>query len=78
MDPTNAVALSPMVTLVGFPAVIILLLFLIAKWRWHVFLALLVPIIFFGILPGIQRGNFIEAFEEGFGQTLGKIGVVIK
>jgi GntP family gluconate:H+ symporter len=77
MDPTNAVALSPIVTLVGFSAVIILLLFLIAKWRWHVFLALLVPIIFFGILPGIQRGNFIEAFEEGFGQTLGKIGVVI-
>jgi GntP family gluconate:H+ symporter len=77
MDPTDAVALSPILTLVGFIAVIILLLFLIAKWRWHVFLALLIPIIVFGILPGIQRNNFIKAFEAGFGQTLGKIGVVI-
>ena len=77
MDPSTAVATSPLLTLVAFVAVIIVLLFLIAKWRWHVFLALLVPIILFGIIPGVQRNNFIEAFEAGFGQTLGKIGVVI-
>jgi GntP family gluconate:H+ symporter len=77
MDPSTAVATSPLLTLVGFAAVIALLLFLIAKWKWHVFLALLVPILFFGIIPGIQRNNFIDAFEVGFGQTLGKIGVVI-
>ena len=77
MDPSKAVATSPLLTLVAFVAVIIVLLFLIAKWRWHVFLALLVPIILFGIIPGVQRNNFIKAFETGFGQTLGKIGVVI-
>ena len=77
MDPSTAVATDPVLTLIGFAAVIALLLFLIAKWRWHVFLALLVPIILFGIIPGVQQNNFIKAFETGFGNTLGKIGVVI-
>lgn len=77
MDPTEAVATSPALTLIGFGAVILLLLFLIARWRWHVFLALLIPIVLFGIVPGVRRNNFIDAFETGFGQTLGKIGVVI-
>jgi GntP family gluconate:H+ symporter len=31
----------------------------------------------FGVLPGVQRNNFIQAFEEGFGKTLGAIGIVI-
>ena len=30
-----------------------------------------------GALPGIQRSQFIVAFETGFGRTLGKIGVII-
>jgi GntP family gluconate:H+ symporter len=50
---------------------------LIARWKWHVFLALLLPILLFGVLPGIRRNNFIDAFEQGFGNTLGKIGIVI-
>lgn len=74
---TNTVATNPVFTLIGFLLVILLLLWLIAKWKWHVFLALLVPIILFGIIPGVQQGNFIKAFETGFGKTLGKIGVVI-
>jgi GntP family gluconate:H+ symporter len=52
-------------------------MFLIVKWRWHVFLALLGPLLIFGIIPGVQKNNFIEAFETGFGNTLGSIGVVI-
>ena len=77
MDPANTVISNPVVSLVGFLMVIGLLLFLIAKWKWHVFLALLIPIILFGIIPGVQKNNFIQAFETGFGKTLGKIGVVI-
>ena len=77
MDPNTAVNTSAAISLVGFGIVIFLLLFLIAKWKWHVFFALLIPIIFFGILPGIQQNNFIDAFESGFGNTLGSIGVVI-
>jgi len=77
MDPSTAVTTSPALSLIGFAAVISLLLFLIAKWKWHVFFALLIPILLFGVLPGIQRNNFIDAFETGFGSTLGSIGVVI-
>jgi len=73
----SEVSANPIFTLIGFILLIIILFLLIAKWKWHVFLALLVPIIFFGIIPGVQQVNFIEAFEEGFGKTLGKIGVVI-
>lgn len=77
MDPATAVNTSAAVSLLGFTAVIFLLLFLIAKWKWHVFFALLIPILLFGVLPGIQQNNFIDAFENGFGNTLGSIGVVI-
>lgn len=77
MDPATTVISNPVVSLLGFLVVIGLLLFLIAKWKWHVFLALLIPIILFGIIPGVQQNNFIAAFESGFGKTLGKIGVVI-
>ena len=74
---TSAVASNPILTLLGFLVVILLLLVLIARWKWHVFLALLIPIVLFGLLPGIHSENFIKAFENGFGKTLGKIGVVI-
>ena len=77
MDPSTAVSTSPAISLAGFAVVIFLLLFLIAKWKWHVFFALLIPIMIFGILPGVQQNNFIDAFENGFGNTLGSIGVVI-
>ena len=77
MDPATAVNTSAAISLLGFSAVIFLLLFLIAKWKWHVFFALLIPILLFGVLPGIQQNNFIDAFENGFGNTLGSIGVVI-
>ena len=77
MDPANAVVSSPLLALVAFVGVVVLLLFLIAKWRWHVFLALLVPLLIFGVLPGVATNNFTAAFESGFGKTLGSIGVVI-
>ena len=59
----NAVTTNPILSLIGFILVVILLLFLIAKWKWHVFLALLVPIMIFGIIPGVQLNNFVSAFE---------------
>jgi GntP family gluconate:H+ symporter len=77
MGPETAVTTNVAVALLGLVACVVLLLFLIARWRWHVFLALLVPILLFGVLPGVDRNNFIEAFELGFGKTLGSIGIVI-
>jgi len=73
----SPVATDPLLALLGFVGVIVVLLFLIARWRWHVFLALLVPLLLFGIIPGVDQNNFIDAFETGFGNTLGSIGVVI-
>jgi GntP family gluconate:H+ symporter len=77
MDPSTAITTNVVLALVGLAGCIVLLMFLIARWKWHVFLALLLPILLFGVLPGIQRNNFIDAFEQGFGNTLGKIGIVI-
>ncbi len=77
MNSEIIVTTNVVVALIGFAGSIVLLLFLIARWKWHVFAALLLPILLFGVLPGIQRNSFIEAFEHGFGNTIGKIGVVI-
>lgn len=64
-------------TLIGFAAIIVVLFFLIAKMRWHVFIALLVPIVAFAFIPGVDRAAFIEAFNTGFGSTVQEIAVVI-
>src|SRR5215207_11064837 len=68
---------STLIALGGFIAVIALLFLTITKLRWHVFIALLVPILLFALLPGIDRAAFIAAFETGFGRTVQSIAVVI-
>jgi GntP family gluconate:H+ symporter len=68
---------STLVALGGFIAVIAILFLTITKYKWHVFIALLVPILLFALLPGINRENFIAAFEQGFGRTVQSIAVVI-
>lgn len=75
MDPR--ITDSTFVALGGFIGVIALLFLLITLKRWHVFIALLVPILLFALLPGIDRGVFITAFETGFGKTIQSIAVVI-
>ena len=77
MNDPSVVISNPIVALAAFCGAILLLLLLITKMKWHVFLALLLPILLFGVIPGVERNNFISAFETGFGRTLGKIGVVI-
>jgi len=73
----NAILQNPAVTLIAFAAVIVLLFWLIAKTKWHVFLALLVPILLFGLVPGVNLSLFIKAFETGFGKTVQGIAIVI-
>src|SRR5688572_4506072 len=68
---------STLIALGGFIAVIALLFLAITKWRWHVFIALLVPILLFAAIPGINREVFISAFERGFGNTVQSIAVVM-
>jgi GntP family gluconate:H+ symporter len=68
---------SALIAIAGLIGVIALLFLTITKFRWHVFLALLVPILLFALIPGIDRRAFITAFEQGFGRTVQSIAVVI-
>lgn len=68
---------SVLVALGGLLGVIALLFLTITRFKWHVFAALLLPILLFALLPGIDRRTFIEAFEQGFGRTVQSIAVVI-
>ena len=61
----------------GLVAVIALLFLAITRFKWHVFIALLVPILLLALVPGIDRRAFIAAFEQGFGRTVQSIAVVI-
>ncbi|MGQ0647986.1 MAG: GntP family permease [Gemmatimonadaceae bacterium] len=68
---------SVLVALGGLIGVVALLFLTITRFRWHVFIALLGPILLFALLPGIDRPAFIAAFEVGFGRTVQSIAVVI-
>jgi GntP family gluconate:H+ symporter len=68
---------SALVALAGLVAIVALLFLLITRFKWHVFLSLLVPIVLFALIPGIDRQVFIDAFEQGFGRTIQSIAVVI-
>jgi GntP family gluconate:H+ symporter len=68
---------STLIALGGLIGVVVLLFLVITKLKWHVFIAILVPILLFALIPGIDRGAFIEAFEVGFGRTVQSIAVVI-
>src|SRR4051794_34703491 len=75
MDPR--ITDSTIIALGGLIGVVALLFLLITKFKWHVFIAMLVPILLLALLPGIDRGVFIAAFENGFGKTVQSIAVVI-
>ncbi|MCI0436682.1 MAG: GntP family permease [Gemmatimonadetes bacterium] len=68
---------SVLIAVAGLIGVVALLFLTITKFRWHVFLALLVPILLFALIPGIDRAQFIAAFEQGFGRTIQSIAIVI-
>ena len=61
----------------GLVAVIALLFLAITRFKWHVFIALLVPILLLALVPTIDQRAFIAAFEQGFGRTIQSIAVVI-
>ena len=47
------------------------------QFRLHAFLALIIAALFFGICSGMPLDKVVSSIEEGFGGTLGKIGIVI-
>jgi GntP family gluconate:H+ symporter len=68
---------SALIALAGLIGVVALLFLTITRFKWHVFIAVLVPILLFALIPGIDRKVFISAFETGFGRTVQSIAVVI-
>jgi gluconate:H+ symporter, GntP family len=68
---------SALIALAGLMGIIALLFLTVTRFKWHVFLSLLVPILLFALMPGIDRRAFIAAFEQGFGRTVQSIAVVI-
>jgi len=75
MDPR--ITDSTLIALGGLIAVVAVLFLAITRFKWHVFIALLVPILLFALLPGVNREAFITAFELGFGRTVQSIAVVM-
>ena len=47
------------------------------KLNLHAFLALLTVAIFYGLFSGMELPELIAAIQDGFGGTIGKIGIVI-
>ena len=58
---------SALVALAGLAAVVALLFLLITRFKWHVFLALLVPILLFALIPGIDRRRSSTRSSRGSG-----------
>lgn len=58
-------------------ASIALIVLMTTYLRLHPFAALLVAAFFFGVLEGMPLGDILTAVNEGFGQTVGSIGIVI-
>lgn len=56
---------------------ILVLVLLITKLKLHPFLALLLVSIATGLLMGMKTDALLSAIQTGFGDTLGKIGLVI-
>ncbi|HLF46840.1 MAG TPA: GntP family permease [Chitinophagaceae bacterium] len=56
---------------------VVVIVLLITKLKLHPFLALLFVSIGFGIATGMKTTLIITSIQEGFGGTLGKIGLII-
>lgn len=53
------------------------IVYLTAKIRLHPFIALLLVAIAYGLAAGMSLENIVISINEGFGNTLGKIGLII-
>ncbi|MEN8202585.1 MAG: gluconate:H+ symporter [Bacteroidota bacterium] len=48
-----------------------------SRYRFHPFLALLFVAVFFGLLSGMPLDAIVQSINDGFGKTIGQIGIVI-
>ena len=63
--------------LIGLIIGMILLIYMITKTKIHVFLALITSAVVIGVIGGMDLSDIVNAIPEGFGGTLGSIGIII-
>lgn len=56
---------------------IILIIFLTSKLKMHPFIVLLLVAMAYGLVSGMSLNMIIKSVNDGFGETLGKIGLII-
>lgn len=56
---------------------VVLIILLTVKWKIHPFLALLAAALFYALCSNMSFELILTSIEDGFGGTLGKIGLVI-
>ena len=56
---------------------VLLIILLTVKWKVHPFLALLAAALFFALFSGMALDTIVNQVNDGFGRTLGNIGIVI-
>jgi len=66
-----------MITILLLLLSVLLIILLTAKFNVHPFLALLGAALFFGLFSGMSLDTILQSVNDGFGGTLGKIGIVI-
>lgn len=63
--------------LIGLLIGLIVLILLILKSKIHVFAALIIAAVIIGIVGGLDPNATVQAISDGFGGTLGNIGIII-
>ena len=56
---------------------VILIILLTARLKIHPFIALFLVAIFYGLFAGMPLNEIVNSINQGFGDTLGKIGLLI-
>jgi len=56
---------------------VVLIILLTAKLKIHPFIALFLVAIFYGLFAGMPLNEIVNSINQGFGDTLGKIGLLI-
>jgi GntP family gluconate:H+ symporter len=63
--------------LIGLAVAIGLIFFFVTRTKIHVFLAMIIGSILAGLIIGLPTSGIIGAIKNGFGSTLGSIGIII-
>lgn len=66
-----------MLTLILLLVSIVFIIISTARWNFHPFIALLIAAFFFGICSGMPAAEVLSSITEGFGGTIGSVGLII-